>query len=94
MNQPIKNAKLSRSPGVLFQEVSGELVLLHTGSETYFGLNEVGARVWESMGETTTLAAIADRVGTEFDVDRQTLERDLEKLLTELAQEGLITAES
>ena len=55
--------------------------------------HEVGARVWESMGETRTLAAIADQVETEFDIDRQTLERDLEKLLTELAEEGLITAE-
>ena len=32
------------SPDVLFQEVSGEMVLLDLASESYFGLDEIGAR--------------------------------------------------
>jgi putative NIF3 family GTP cyclohydrolase 1 type 2 len=94
MNLPMKNATLSRAADVLFQEVGGELILLHTASETYFGLNEVGAQVWATLEEATTLDALADRIEAEFDIDRQTLERDLEEVLSALAREGLITVTS
>jgi hypothetical protein len=40
-----KEQKFSVSPEVLFQEVSGEMVLLDLASENYFGLDEIGARI-------------------------------------------------
>ena len=39
--------KIQISPDVLSQEVNGETVLLDLEGESYFGLNEVGTRVWQ-----------------------------------------------
>lgn len=46
------------SPEVLFQEVSGEIVLLDLASESYFGLDEIGARIWALLNEEKTVGQI------------------------------------
>ena len=79
------------SSEVLFQEVSGELVLLDMASESYFGLDEVGARVWSILGEGQSFGQVLDRLLEEYDVDRATLESDVAALLDSLKEAGLIS---
>lgn len=43
------------SPDVLFREVDGEAVLLNLDSETYFGLDPVGTRMWQVLTESPSL---------------------------------------
>ena len=38
---------LKPSPQILFQKLGNEAVILHLQSEEYFGLDEVGTRIWE-----------------------------------------------
>lgn len=78
------------SKDVLFQEVSGEIVLLDLDSENYFGLDEVGARIWMLLKEGKSASQMVDVLLEEYRVDRQTLERDTEKLLTALLEAGLV----
>ena len=84
--------RLHRSEHVLFQDVGGEAVLLDLASETYFGLNEVGTRVWALLPEAASLSAIHTALCEEFDAPTDTIERDLLALAAELAQAGLVTA--
>ncbi len=79
------------SPDVLFQNLGGEAVLLDLKTETYFGLNPVGTRMWEliTSGECSLGEAIDTLLG-EFDVERERLEADLLRLAGELAAAGLI----
>ena len=41
------NQTVTRSPEVISQEVSGETVLLDLESESYYGLDAVGTRIWQ-----------------------------------------------
>jgi hypothetical protein len=50
--------KIKISPDVLFQEVSGETVLLDLESEHYFGLDAVGTRIWGLIGEGVSVDAM------------------------------------
>ena len=43
--------RIEISEDVLFQEVGGETVLLDLASEQYFGLDAVGTRIWQLLGE-------------------------------------------
>ena len=79
------------SPDVLFQEVSGEMVLLDLESETYFGLDEIGARIWTRLSEGDSPAQIVNRLLDEYEVDRNTLEKDVAALLGSLVEAGLVT---
>ena len=82
---------LELSPEVLFQEVSGEIVLLDLASESYFGLDEVGARVWTLLSEGRALGEVLDALLEEYEVDRATLESDVGELLNQLLEAGLIS---
>jgi len=75
---------------VLYQEVSGETVLLDLKNEVYFGLDPVGTRIWQLINEGHAVGTILDTMLGEYDVSRETLEKDLKDLLTQLTDKDLI----
>jgi len=81
------------SSDVLFQEVSGEVVLLDLASEEYFGLDKIGTRIWQSIHSGTELSEALDQIVQDYNVSRSQLETDVERLLGQLIQAGLLTPE-
>ena len=87
------NQTITLSPEVISQEVSGETVLLDLQSENYFGLDEVGTRIWQLIRETSDLQAIYQTLLAEYDVSEERLQQDLDNLLAEISGLGLIRLE-
>ena len=87
------NQTITVSPDVISQEVSGETVLLDLNSENYFGLDEVGTRIWQLIKETNDLQAIYSTLLEEYDVSEDRLQQDLDTLLAEVTGLGLVTLE-
>ena len=85
--------KITISPQAMARQVEDETVILHVGSGTYFGLDPVGARIWQLMGEGKTLAEICEVMLDEYDVSREGLERDALSLAQDLAAQHLISFE-
>jgi hypothetical protein len=81
------------SPEALFQEISGEGVILDLASASYFGLDEVGVRFWQLLQADPSLKSACDILLAEFEVDPGQLEQDLEKLLAQMVEVGLATVE-
>lgn len=81
------------SSEVLAQEVDGETVLLDLQSESYFGLDEIGTRIWQLLQKHTKLQKVFDILLKEYDVDEKRLENDLHELLNKLLDKKLIIAE-
>jgi hypothetical protein len=71
--------------------VGDETVILDLATGTYFGLDPVGARIWELIGEGKTLAEVCDRMLEEYEVAREELERDTLKLAQDLVAQGLVS---
>lgn len=67
-----------------------EAVVLDLKAGVYYGLNEVGARVWSLVQEPRNVSDIRDAILEEFDVDPSLCERDLLVLLRDLAGRELI----
>ena len=84
------NTVFTVSKDVLFQEVSGETVLLDLASEQYFGLDEVGTRVWQLLNEGKSLVAMLEVLLEEYEVERERLEGDVRALLESLIEAGLV----
>jgi len=76
---------------VLSQEVNGETVLLDLEGESYFGLNEVGTRIWQLLQSEQTVAEALDTLSDEYDVSREQLESDVSDLLGKLSDAGLVS---
>ena len=53
-------ARARAADGVLFRELIGESVIFSADSENYFGLDEVGTRIWGALGESPTIQAAFD----------------------------------
>ncbi len=85
------NKRVEISTDVLSQEVDGETVLLDLNSETYFGLDQVGTRIWQLLQEVGELPAVYDIMLDEYDVDGKKLQEDLDALITKLDEVGLIS---
>ena len=77
----------------IFQEVDDESVLLNLAQSKYFGLDEVGTRIWQLAREQVTVRAVFEHMLSEYDVDPERLEADLEQLLLDLQKGGLVTLE-
>jgi Coenzyme PQQ synthesis protein D (PqqD) len=67
-----------------------EAVVLHLGKGMYYGLNPVGATVWNALQQPKTIAELVTIVTGEFDVEEARCEGDLLTLLGELEDAGLI----
>jgi hypothetical protein len=83
-------SKTTTPEHVLFQEVAGNSVLLNTETETYFELDDVGTRMWQSMEQAATIAAAARALAEIYDAPIETLERDIVRLAVELRDHGLL----
>ena len=86
--------RVAVSPEVLLQEVGGEAVLLDLKSETYFGLDAVGTRVWRLVEQDGRLGSVHAAMLDEYDVEPLRLQRDLEDLIGRLADAGLVRVEA
>lgn len=75
---------------VLDQEIQGESVLLHLGSESYFSLNATGTLVWRCLREGGTLGEAVARLVAEQTVEVAIAERDVTALALELMAAGLM----
>lgn len=84
------NDKVTISSEVMSQEVSGETVLLDLQSEGYFGLDEVGTRIWKLLQEEGDLKAVFDTMLVEYEVEAEQLEADLTQLMKKLEEAGLV----
>ena len=85
--------KVKISDQVLSQEVSGETVLLDLQSEFYFGLDKTGTRIWELLQSGVSIQDLIGKMLDEFEVDRQTLEADVNALLEKLLDAGLVSVD-
>jgi hypothetical protein len=86
--------KITISDEALSQEVNGETVILDLKSESYFGLDEVGTRIWQLLQENGDMQKTFDVMLDEFDVDAEQLEQDMNELLDKLRKAELVTVNS
>jgi hypothetical protein len=82
------------SPEVLFQPLGNEAVLLNLSNNRYYGLNEVGARMWELLQEHGALEAVVAQMVEEYEIDEATLRQDLEGLIAQLIEQEMLTREA
>lgn len=89
--EPLKlTDRLTVPAEVMDRSVGDETVLLHLATGTYYGLDPVGARIWELITAGHTLGEIRDQMLQEYAVEAQQLEGDLFRLVHDLLDQGLV----
>jgi len=78
---------------VFAQEVDDEMVLLDMNSENYFGLDSVGAVMWQIIEEKKVLKDVLNELLSYYDVEEERLKQDLLHFVENLQKSGLIRVE-
>src|SRR5262249_3131957 len=71
-------------PDVTFRELGGEIVILNLGTGVYFGLDEVGARIWRLIEDHGSLEAVLAVLRSEYEACPAVLEHHLLELVVHL----------
>lgn len=82
------------SPEQVSCPLGDESAILNLKNTVYYGLNSVGARIWELLQQPKSVAEIRDALLEEFEVEAERCERDLLALLEKMRSEGLIEVQS
>ena len=82
--------RVTTPEGVLVRELEGESVLLNLNSESYFGLDDVGTRMWAALTNSPSIEAAFEMLLAEYEVEPEHLRADLSSLVERLTEAGLI----
>ncbi len=81
---------IARSQDQASADLGSEVAILNLQDGVYYGLNAVGARIWELLEDPRTVRDVRDALLGEYDVTIERCERDLLALLEQLAEKGLV----
>ena len=81
---------VSVSEDILVKELEGEAVLLNLKTESYFGLDEVGTRMWNVLTSSNSIQDAHKILLQEYEVDQEVLIHDIENFVKRLIKEEMI----
>ena len=82
--------KLEIPEDVVSRDLAGEAVILNLATGTYFGLDSVGTNIWHLIAECGSTDRIIEKVLAEYEVEEAGIRRDLEALIRQLVEKGLV----
>ena len=85
-----ENAIISPTQGQISSELGDEAVILNLDSGVYYGLNEVGARVWELIQQPQSFSELLRVLLEEYDVSMEACRHDLTTMLLDLKSADLV----
>jgi hypothetical protein len=85
-----RDARLRAGPHVHARAFENELVLLDLDAGSYYGLDELGAKLWVGVTGGKSPIEVANELKGVYAVDPETLVNDLVALADELTRRGLL----
>lgn len=79
-----------RSPDHVATDMAGETVVLDMKSGMYYGMEEVGALIWNFLTEPRTLLEIREAVLEAYEIDPESCDRDIVTFLGAMETAGLV----
>jgi hypothetical protein len=84
------DTRVVASTGQVSTQLGNETVILGGDKGLYFGLNPVGARVWELLDKPTDVRTIISVIVAEYEAPEATIRADVLKLINEFVEHGLV----
>jgi hypothetical protein len=89
LNSLTDSTEIVAADDCLSTTIEGESVILHVGSDKYYGFNEVGTYVWESIQRPRTIKEVCQDVTEEYNVEYDQCRADIEDLIRDLVDKNL-----
>lgn len=82
--------KYVRNPVIKSKVIDDEQILLNTETGDYFGLNELGAEIWELVDGQHDLDAMIEHLLDIYDVEKTELTDDVTEFIDALLERSII----
>ena len=66
---------ISQIEEIVASDIDGEIVMMSIENGEYYGLDEIGSRIWELIEKPVKVSNLIDTLLERFDVDRETCEK-------------------
>jgi hypothetical protein len=84
------DSRIALSKDQVSCDLAGEMAIVNLNNGVYYGLDPVGARVWNLLREPVTFEDLCGSLIHDYHVDAPRLEADMRTFLAELADQGLV----
>ena len=87
----IGTAVVKRNMEVLASLVAGEVVIYNELKGAYFGLNQMGSKIWALLDSPRTIDSLVSELLSAFEVSPEQCRSDLSTFLEQMISKQLIT---
>lgn len=79
-----------RSSELVSSDIDGEVVMMSIENGKYYGLDQVGSRIWEVLEKPLPISELIEQLLIEFEVERETCEKDVMYFLQKLDDDNML----
>ncbi|HEX3007867.1 MAG TPA: lasso peptide biosynthesis PqqD family chaperone [Bacteroidales bacterium] len=81
---------VQRNPKLIANQMDGEIVMMSVENGEYYGLDEIGSRIWELIESPVSVDQLINSLMTEFDVNHEECLNDTLEFLEDLRGKDLL----
>jgi len=81
---------IKRNPAIIMGKVDQEYVMLSVENSEYYGLDEIGSRIWDCIEVPITLDQLVVTLQKEYDVEYDICLDDTREFLNKMIQRSMI----
>ncbi len=81
---------IARNLEIITNEIDDELVMMSVEEGKYFGLNAIGASIWEQLEEPKTIESIVNILLDKFEVNQEQCEKESLDFISEMIKKNVI----
>ena len=82
--------QLVRNHTLFASQIDNELVILDENKGQYYALNKVASTIWQLLGTPLIYSALLDTLISQYEVDRNQCEKEVQSFVSELIENKLI----
>ncbi len=84
------NSIIKRNNNILTNTIEDEIVMMSLEKGNYYGMNNVGSRIWELTNEPKPVNEICNELMNEYEIDRESCLKSVIQFLEKLSEANLI----
>lgn len=81
---------IKRSPEIVHSDMDGETVMMSIEQGEYYGIDAIGAQIWNMLEEEKSIEDICASLCEKYDVEASVCQRDVIRFLENMHEQKII----
>lgn len=90
MNSIRLTTQIRQNKKLVSSEMDGEIVMMHTETGKYFGLNSVGSTIWTLIDAPRSVQSIVEVLHNRYEVSREQCENEVFSFIESMIKKDVV----